>query len=565
MTCWGHNEYGETTAPTGRFVAIAAGNDHSCGLRPNGTAECWGNNERGQLAPPDDRFSEIEGGGWHTCGLRLDRTVACWGGEIFDVTEVPAGRFLAVSSGGVHACGIREDGTAVCWGFYDRSHRGLFSDIAGGGSHTCAVSHARTIECWGRDEKIQTDAPIDPGSSSLWVRLSASTPSRTSSGTPFDLQVDFARPVSGFSSDDITVVNGDVQALSGAGSTYRATIVPSASGTVVVRVPRAAAFDTSGNFSAASQTFARTAADAGTGAVIGFDTWNREAVVASVGAEMSREEPDPEFTGDVADCRAGTTSQRYRDSVMQRLNWYRAMAGTNPLTENREALEAAQEAALMMSANGQLSHSPGSNWTCYSQTGADAAGRSNLGLGGHGIEGIDHYIQERGAGNLRVGHRRWILLPTLAEVATGNAPEGPNRAANALTVVGMTQTSTRDVREQREFVAWPPAGYVPREAVWGRWSFTLPGADFSAAAVEMSDDFGPLEVQIIDRGTFLEPGIVWALNGDTDSNLFPQLLNGDHCLIVRISGIGIDGTAQAPYEYMTCVLNDGDLDRVGSE
>lgn len=48
----------------------------------------------------------------------------------------------------------------------------------------------------------------------------------------------------------------------------------------------------------------------------------------------------------------------------------------------------AQKAALMMSVNRQLSHSPDSTWICYSAEGAEAAGKSNLYLGVYGPSAI---------------------------------------------------------------------------------------------------------------------------------------------------------------------------------
>ena len=42
-------------------------------------------------------------------------------------------------------------------------------------------------------------------------------------------------------------------------------------------------------------------------------------------------------------------------------------------------------------------------------------------------------------------------------------------------------------RAARE-IPYPPAGFVPYPIVWPRWSFSYPGADFSAATVTMTRD-----------------------------------------------------------------------------
>ena len=285
----------------------------------------------------------------------------------------------------------------------------------------------------------------------------------------------------------------------------------------------------------------------------GFDTWDRDAVLAAYAAEFTREEPESGYFGDVFACDAGTTSRQFRDSVVQRVNWYRQMAGLRPVSENREFSAAAQQAALIMAAQERISHYPRSDWACYTQTGADAA-RSNLSLGAHGIEAIDNYMQDDGDNNLSVGHRRWILYARLTVIGTGDIPPGANRAANALYVFGQPRADTRQVREERGFVAWPPPGYVPAEVAWERWSFVLPNADFSGASVEVSDEHGPVEVQVIDRDRFIETGIVWAMGGESDSGLLPDPSAGDHCYAVKISGVVVNGAVEAPFEYAVCVL-----------
>ena len=91
-----------------------------------------------------------------------------------------------------------------------------------------------------------------------------------------------------------------------------------------------------------------------------IDTSDRNAVLSAWRAEFDRSEPAMAFYGDVAKCVAGSTSQAYRDSVLQRVNWYRRMAGVGTVTENTAYSNHNQQTALMMSAEGNLSHTPGS-------------------------------------------------------------------------------------------------------------------------------------------------------------------------------------------------------------
>jgi len=300
-----------------------------------------------------------------------------------------------------------------------------------------------------------------------------------------------------------------------------------------------------------------------------IDTWDRDAVIASYDAEFDRVEPAMGFTGDVDSCSPGTTSPPFRNSVFQRVNWYRQMAGLDTITESTASSTDNQQAALMMAAEGALSHSPAGGWACHTSDGAFAASKSNLALGIAGVEAIDAYMQDFGAANTRVGHRRTMLYPQLQEMGTGDVPAGEgNWASNTLFVFDSNLWDDRPaVRETRDFVAWPPSGYVPAEAVWGRWSFSLAGADFSAATVSVVGPNGSVAVEILERiqssGRIApEASIVWAVNGDPDSAMFSEPTTGDECYGITIAGVTVSGAAQTPYTYTSCVL---DLDWVPSD
>ena len=376
----------------------------------------------------------------------------------------------------------------------------------------------------------------------------------------FEVAIRFSAPVTGFEAADIAVVNGRATSVTGNGARYTATIEPAASGTVMVRLPAEAARGGDGSPSDASAPFIRVSAPTATVAPTGIDTWIRPLVQQSADLELSRAEPPWEYTGNVDDCVAGSTSREFRESVIQRANWYRQMAGLGPVEESPALSADAQQAALMMLAQYALSHTPDTGWKCYSPAGAASAGRSNLGLGNAGAAGIDAYMRDSGDNNRRVGHRRWILYPQTLEMGTGDARK-PQRhfdsTANALDVIGGERLANRpSVREERGFVAWPPSGYVPAGVVWGRWSFSLPEADFSNASVAVADDSGAVAVEILDRDSRVgEPAIVWAVAGDTDSRLLPAPADGDHCYTVTVSGARVGGEIPTPFEYPVCVID----------
>ncbi|MGW5127729.1 RCC1 domain-containing protein, partial [Streptomyces sp. NPDC004069] len=153
------------TAPCTRFlshVAIAAGTDHSLGLRRDGTVLAWGDNAFGELgdgtttnrdtpvrvcapgrtAPCTRSLTDVaavDAGTNHSLALRRDGTVLAWGdnagGQLGDGTTMnrdtpvrvcapgqtaPCTRFLAgvvaISAHGGHSMALLRDGSVLAWG-----------------------------------------------------------------------------------------------------------------------------------------------------------------------------------------------------------------------------------------------------------------------------------------------------------------------------------------------------------------------------------------------------------------------------------------------------------------
>jgi hypothetical protein len=171
LACWGSNNYGQSTPPSGTFMQVSAGGSHTCGLRSDGTLACWGDNGYGQAAPPDGTFTQVSAGGLHTCGLRSDGILACWGDNGYGQSTPPDGMFTQVSAGRFHTCGLRSDGTLACWGAgtgntgatpdYGQSipPDGTFTQVSAGLYHTCAIKSDSTLACWGWNSDGQSTSP----------------------------------------------------------------------------------------------------------------------------------------------------------------------------------------------------------------------------------------------------------------------------------------------------------------------------------------------------------------------------------------------------------------------
>lgn len=264
-----------------------------------------------------------------------------------------------------------------------------------------------------------------------------------------------------------------------------------------------------------------------------------------------------ESTADVASCTPGGTGAVFKESVLRRINWFRAMAGIPAtVTFNSGNNTKCQQAALMMSRNDDLSHFPPPSWTCYTAEGADAADSSNLAIGSAGADSIVGYMKDSQANNTAVGHRRWLIYPQTQVMGTGDVPSGGGfRAANTTWVFDANYGGARPPT-RTPYVAWPPAGFVPYQVVYPRWSFALPNANLSAATVTMRSNgilvsvaYEPYEVG------FGENTLVWVpmgLNANDDATMFP-FSGVDTVYSVAISNI--TGAAQSYYTYTVTVVD----------
>ena len=164
VSCWGNGHDGEADPPGGQFASIAAGYRRSCGIRTDGTAVCWGLNRHGQSDVPDGRFTALTVSREYSCGLRPGGNIDCWG-EGATKRPIPTGRFTAIAGGPSHSCAVRSDGAVVCWGHDDRGltdvHEvpgGAFTAVTAGASHSCGLRTDGTVRCWGRGSAAE-DAP----------------------------------------------------------------------------------------------------------------------------------------------------------------------------------------------------------------------------------------------------------------------------------------------------------------------------------------------------------------------------------------------------------------------
>lgn len=283
---------------------------------------------------------------------------------------------------------------------------------------------------------------------------------------------------------------------------------------------------------------------------VAVDMNDRAAVIASYDAEFNRVEPDAQWTGSVATCTPGTTSVAYQQSVLQRVNWFRDLAGLPPVRLEPANSQYSQAAALISAAENKLTHYPASTARCYSADGAKGAGNSSLALGGSGVTAINMYMNDYGDNNKPVGHRSWLLAPNLATVAPGDVIQKSNTSGHWSSNALYQTLSSPGATPRDGAVAWPPRGFVPYQVVYDRWSYHRGGADFSSATVSVTGPDGPVPVTIDDRKGWLGPGIVFV------PALPEGKPSGDRAYEVSISGIGGTGPSSVAYTVTIVAVNN---------
>ena len=188
------------------WVAVELGEAHTCGVRADGTLWCWGRNERGELGqgsnlPQQIReptrvgrerdWSRIAAGRNHTCGVRADGTLWCWGanfagqlgvqaGDVFSPRQVaPAQRFEQLAMHTFSTCALSVSGQLWCWGRNVEGQLGLGDNQnrsaptrleAPGGAKASCVRAGRSFVCACADGGVWCAGANDGGQLGLGDR-----------------------------------------------------------------------------------------------------------------------------------------------------------------------------------------------------------------------------------------------------------------------------------------------------------------------------------------------------------------------------------------------------------
>jgi hypothetical protein len=259
--------------------------------------------------------------------------------------------------------------------------------------------------------------------------------------------------------------------------------------------------------------------------------------------ESSKIESMP-WKGNEEKCECGELEASIYKKVEDRINFFRIVSGLSEVKINPTFNFEAQSAAFLSKVNNRLTHNPGKEMTCYSESAQRGCSKSCLGLrypsyfSETGM--VTGFIKDLGSNNYYVGHRRWMLYTKLAEVGYG----ATDRSEALLTP---------------EYVAYPWNGYVPVNLIFPRWSFSIPEnktVDFSAATITMADSQGvPIAIEKEPFKSLLDPTLVWTVTGlfnNSDMTYGTNHLEEDGFLNqkirVLIKNVKVDGVIKQ-YEY----------------
>lgn len=168
----------------------------------------------------------------------------------------------------------------------------------------------------------------------------------------------------------------------------------------------------------------------------------------------------------------GKLQEAYILEGVKAVNWVRYLAGLPDDIEADLTLSDQQQAAAVLNAiHGELNHYPaqpqGMSASLYS-LGANGAKSSNIAYGADNFMEavVDLYMADSSTGNIdRVGHRRWILNPSMKKTMFGAALGQSGTHEVAYSNMYSFDKSRPAGEVTYEYIAWPAAGQFPLE-VW---------------------------------------------------------------------------------------------------
>ncbi|MBQ7637317.1 MAG: hypothetical protein IJS90_00265 [Clostridia bacterium] len=164
----------------------------------------------------------------------------------------------------------------------------------------------------------------------------------------------------------------------------------------------------------------------------------------------------------------GKLDRKTLDNMLNEINFFRAVAHVDSVTDDETLNELAQAATVTNAAIRQLTHYPdkpdGMSDSMY-ELGRRGASSSNLAAGYSLLGSIQGYLEDSDSGNIsRVGHRRWVLSPYLGKVGIGSTG-----SYSALRVFDESNE-----KADAQFTAWPGGNRIfPAEFFYPSYAMSV--------------------------------------------------------------------------------------------
>jgi len=247
--------------------------------------------------------------------------------------------------------------------------------------------------------------------------------------------------------------------------------------------------------------------------------------------------------------------------ALGKMNCFRYLADVPAdITFDDQFINLCQSAAELLVSVGHLTHTPerpaGFDKTAY-DLGREGCGHSNIfqsSAGANAVDSLDGYMNDSDTRNIdRLGHRRWILNPTMCKTGFGDSGN--------FSAMYSFDRSRKDVPDY-DFVCYPPRGLCPLNMFHPSWAWHV---SMNPAKYKVSNEatleifevdkslnhVGPaaaLSYSHVDRGRF---GINNAIIVKPD----PAIVRADVLYEVSVRGIRDAGGNPADIRYYVSFYN----------
>ena len=180
------------------------------------------------------------------------------------------------------------------------------------------------------------------------------------------------------------------------------------------------------------------------------------------------------------------------------INFFRWLAGLEPVELDDRLNDIAQYGAVLQAANDAVSHDPArpsdmpSDFFEKARYASRSSNIAKLNWMSDGVlrDAVEHFARDGGDANLAaLGHRRWLLNPRMARTGLGLAS-----AASGVSYIAMYAHDMQAEPGDWDYVAWPGAGAFPAE-------FLAPELAWSIVLNPEKYAIGDVRVAVTDLGT----------------------------------------------------------------